>query len=87
MRGFAVRVTIANALPWLDAHRAPLPTETVSLAAAGGRVLGQGLPSLVDVAGFRRAMIDGFAQHAKDTAGSSLAKPLAPRSRCRAEPT
>ncbi|NIP86964.1 MAG: molybdopterin molybdenumtransferase MoeA, partial [Planctomycetales bacterium] len=76
MRGFAARVTVASAWQWLDAQLALLPTETVRLAAAGGRVLGHSLPSPVDVPGFRRAMMDGFALHAEDTAGSSPYNPL-----------
>ena len=39
MRGFARRVTVENALRFLDEQLAPLPAETLELADAGGRVL------------------------------------------------
>jgi molybdopterin molybdotransferase len=71
MRGFASRVTVAEALQWLDAQLAPLPTEKVALDVAGGRVLAETICSRVDVPNFARAMMDGFALHAEDTNGAS----------------
>ena len=71
MRGFARRVTVENALRFLDEQLAPLPAETLELADAGGRVLASDVRSLVDVPGFDRAMMDGFAVQATDTLGAS----------------
>lgn len=71
MRGFARRVTVENALRFLDEQLAPLPAETLELADAGGRVLASDVRSLVDVPGFDRAMMDGFAVQAADTLGAS----------------
>jgi putative molybdopterin biosynthesis protein len=57
------------------AHLAPR-VETVGLAAALGRVLAQDVRAAVDVPGFDRSNVDGFAVRAVDTFG---AEELAPR--------
>lgn len=46
---------------------APLGTETVTLADALNRVLAEDVASPIDVPGFDRANVDGFALHAADT--------------------
>lgn len=71
MRGFARRATVDAALAWVDAHARPLSTETVPLDQAAGRVLAEDVVSTVDVPGFRRAMMDGYAVQAADTLGAS----------------
>jgi molybdopterin molybdotransferase len=76
MRGFARRTTVDAALAWLDGHVAPLATERVSLAEAAGRVLAGEVTSRVDVPGFDRAMMDGFAVRAADTSGATAYNPL-----------
>ncbi len=76
MRGFASRATVEEALAWLDAQLTALPPETVELAAAHGRVLAAEITSPVDVPGFARAMMDGFALHAADTHGATAYDPL-----------
>jgi len=53
----------------------PLGTETVPLAQALGRVLAQPLVAAVDVPGFDRASVDGFAVRADDTLGASEQTP------------
>ena len=78
MRGFARRHTVAAALEWLDsqlpsfdaAQGTSLDTETVSLAAAAGRVLAAPVISDVDVPGFARATMDGYAVVAASTEGA-----------------
>lgn len=50
---------------------APLGEETVELAQALGRVLARDVLAAVDVPGFDRASVDGFAVRASDTAGAS----------------
>lgn len=71
MRGFARRMTVEQALAWLDAH-VPAPTaETVSLSQAAGRVLASAVVSEVDVPGFDRATMDGYAVIAQDTEGAT----------------
>jgi putative molybdopterin biosynthesis protein len=53
----------------------PLGTETVPLSHALGRVLACAVASDVDVPGFDRASVDGFAVRADDTAGASERQP------------
>lgn len=50
---------------------APLGVEEIPLAAALGRVLADDVASPVDVPGFDRANVDGFAVQAADTFGAS----------------
>ncbi|NJN47120.1 MAG: molybdopterin biosynthesis protein, partial [Candidatus Competibacteraceae bacterium] len=54
----------------------PLGTETVPLARALNRVLAQVVIAEVDVPGFDRANVDGFAIQATDTYGISGEEPL-----------
>ncbi len=49
----------------------PLGSETVPLSLALGRVLARDVAADVDVPGFDRASVDGFAVRAADTAGAS----------------
>lgn len=53
----------------------PLGAETVPLAQALGRVLARAVIADVDVPGFDRASVDGFAVRADDTAGASERQP------------
>ena len=70
MRGFARRHTVAAALDWLDAQLKPLAAETVFLADASGRVLASAVTSDVDVPGFDRSTMDGYAVVAAGTDGA-----------------
>lgn len=71
MRGFRSRSTVDEALGWIDQVARPLESERVDLSEAGGRVLAADVTSPVDVPGFRRAMMDGFAVQASATMGAS----------------
>ncbi len=71
MRGFAHRHTVAQALSWLDAQLSTLDAERVPLARASGRVLAAAVISGVDVPGFDRATMDGYAVVAESTDGAS----------------
>jgi putative molybdopterin biosynthesis protein len=53
----------------------PLPSETVSLAAARGRVLSHDVVAAVDAPPFDRSNVDGFAVRAADTWGASDGSP------------
>lgn len=57
---------------------APRPpgAETVTLAAALGRVLAEDVVAAVDVPGFDRSVVDGFAVRAAETLGASEAAPV-----------
>ena len=53
----------------------PLGAERVSLDAALGRVLAEDVRAAVDVPGFDRANMDGFAVRSEDTFGASESEP------------
>ncbi len=56
--------------------RAPVGVETVALDSALSRVLAEDVRSEVDVPGFDRSNMDGFALLASDTFGASEEKPV-----------
>ncbi len=93
MRGFAHRARVADVWQWLQTHVLPLPAEQVPVTEAAGRVLAAAVTSELDVPGFTRAMMDGYALRAADTAGASpynqvplqvLGESLPGRSACQA---
>ncbi len=71
MRGFAQRHTVEAALAWLDAQLQTLAAEAVPLRIAAGRVLATSVVSDVDVPGFDRATMDGYAVVADSTEGAT----------------
>jgi molybdopterin molybdotransferase len=70
MRGFKERVSVEAALSWIDFHARRLDPEVVPLPGLFGRILDEQVISSLDVPGFPRAMMDGFAVMAADTAGA-----------------
>jgi molybdopterin molybdotransferase len=77
MRGFTARHTVAAALEWLDSQLQPLGAEDVPLRLAAGRVLATSVTSEVDVPGFDRATMDGYALLADSTEGATSYNRLA----------
>jgi len=71
MQGFARRHTVKAALAWLDAQLHPPEAEDVPLRAAAGRVLACPVVSDIDVPGFDRATMDGYAVVADSTEGAT----------------
>jgi molybdopterin molybdotransferase len=71
MQGFTRRHTVQEALSWLDAQLRPLESEDVTLRDAAGRVLGSAVVSNIDVPGFDRATMDGYAVVADSTEGAT----------------
>ena len=71
MRGFARRQSVESALAWLDAQLQPLDPEPVALRMAARRVLAESITSNVDVPGFDRATMDGYALAAESTEGAT----------------
>lgn len=74
MRGFAQRATVEAAIAWIDFVLPAfdtLPRDVVSLDDAAGRVLGADVVSQVNVPGFARSMMDGFAVRSEDTYGAA----------------
>jgi molybdopterin molybdotransferase len=76
MRGFALRHTVDAVLDWLDEQLHPLSAEVVPLGIAAGRVLAATIVSDVDVPGFDRATMDGYAVVADSTEGATAYSPL-----------
>ncbi len=76
MRGFLQRTPVADVTSWMRASLQPLASETVSVVDAAGRVLVNPISSEVNVPGFARAMMDGYALQAADTSGASTYNPL-----------
>ena len=80
MRGFVDRISVDQALAWLDAELdrlGVLASEVVSLDAASGRLLAVDIASTVNVPNFQRAMMDGFALKAADIADATEANSIA----------
>jgi molybdopterin molybdotransferase len=73
MRGFIGRHTVEAAVAWLDAQLHPLDSELVPLQAARGRVLAAPIHAEVEVPGFDRAMMDGYAVVAASTGAATSA--------------
>lgn len=76
MRGFARRHTVDAALAWLDAQLQTLAEEEIPLRTAHQRVLARAIVSTVDVPGFNRSAMDGYAVVASDTEGATPYTPL-----------
>jgi molybdopterin molybdotransferase len=76
MRGFRDRSEVEDVLGILQARTARLEGENVTPGAAAGRVLAEPVMSMVDVPGFARAAMDGFAVRAEDTFGADAYNPL-----------
>jgi len=77
MHGFARRHTVQAALSWLDAQLYQLASETVPLQTAPGRVLATAIVSDIDVPGFDRATMDGYAVIADTTEGATAYNQIA----------
>lgn len=76
MRGFAERSDVEDVERFLRAHTPLLPAETVALLECSGRVLAEDVVSTVDVPGFVRAAMDGYAVRGEDTFGASGYDPV-----------
>lgn len=76
MRGFAERADVEDVEAFLAERNAPLAAESVSLDACVGRVLAEAVEATVDVPGFDRAAMDGYAVRGEDTFGASPYDPV-----------
>lgn len=77
MQGFRQRSEVPVALEWIDLNAARLGDETVPLETAAGRTLAQDVIAPLDVPGFDRAAMDGYALRGAETAGAGDYNPLA----------
>jgi molybdopterin molybdotransferase len=71
MRGFAKRVDVEVVDAFLADHAARLPGVSVPLLETAGRVLAEKIVSEVDVPGFARSAMDGYAVRGEETFGAS----------------
>lgn len=70
MKGFRERTSVAAALRLLDERIEQLASEALPLLESAGRVLASPIRSPVDVPGFTRSAMDGYAVRAEETPGS-----------------
>ena len=74
MRGFAARSTVEQAVQWITETVKAVKRrmiEEVVPAEATGRILAADIVSAVNVPGFQRSMMDGYAVHSTSTYGAS----------------
>lgn len=71
MRGFSERVDVEVVDAFLAEHARPLEAEDVALLDSGGRVLAEDVASEVDVPGFARSAMDGYALRGEESFGAS----------------
>jgi molybdopterin molybdotransferase len=76
MQGFAERADVEDVLRFVAEHARALASEPVDLLACVGRVLAADVTSAVDVPGFARSAMDGYAVRGEDTFGASDYDPL-----------
>ena len=67
MQGFRKRSEVPAVLDWIDAHAHARPHEAVGLEVATGRVLAREVVASIDVPGFDRSAMDGYALRGEDT--------------------
>ncbi len=76
MRGFQERAEVAAVLRLLDHRLRPLPSESILLPDAAGRVLAEEVIAPCAVPGFDRAAMDGYALRGAETFGADVYAPL-----------
>jgi molybdopterin molybdotransferase len=76
MRGFAARADVEEVERFLAERGRALPPEPVSLLGCIGRVLAEDVRAEVDVPGFPRSAMDGYAVRGADSFGASDYDPL-----------
>jgi molybdopterin molybdotransferase len=74
-RGFHSRADVDAVLHLLDSSTTILPSEFASVSSMTSRVLASAVHSPVNVPGFNRAAMDGFAVRAVDTVGATTENP------------
>ncbi|MCA9502550.1 MAG: molybdopterin molybdotransferase MoeA [Myxococcales bacterium] len=76
MRGFATRADVEDVLAFLERHARVLDAERVPLLESFGRVLAAPVVSSVDVPGFARSAMDGYAIRGAESFGASGYEPI-----------
>jgi molybdopterin molybdotransferase len=76
MRGFRERAEVADLVRLIEERVRPLSEESVPLSAAAERVLSRDVVSEVNVPGFDRSAMDGYALRGSETFGAGPYNPL-----------
>lgn len=76
MKGFAERADVEVVERFLADRARALPSAPVPLVECIGRVLAEDVTAAVDVPGFRRSAMDGYAVRGEDTFGASDYDPI-----------
>jgi molybdopterin molybdotransferase len=76
MRGFSERVDVDAVETYLARAVAPLSAESVPLLESAGRVLARPVTAEVDVPGFPRSAMDGYALRGEESFGASGYDPI-----------
>ena len=76
MRGFAERADVEEVDRFLLEGAHALGAEEIDLLACAGRVLAADVRAEVDVPGFARAAMDGYAVRGEDTFGATQTNPI-----------
>jgi molybdopterin molybdotransferase len=76
MRGFRGRAELGEALELLRSTAIALPAESVPVTACAGRMLATTIHAPIDVPGFRRAAVDGYAIRGEDSFAASEHNPI-----------
>src|SRR5262245_34161409 len=76
MKGFRERAEVDDVVRLLAGRVRPLAEEAVALVEAADRVLARDISSDVEVPGFDRAAMDGYALHGSETFGAGPYNPL-----------
>jgi molybdopterin molybdotransferase len=79
MKGFAERSDVEDVERFLVENTRALEPEPIDVSACAGRVLARDVAAEVDVPGFARAAMDGYAVRGEDTFGASAYDPIALR--------
>jgi molybdopterin molybdotransferase len=77
MKGFAERADVEEVETFLRERTRVLDAENVDLLACAGRVLAEDIRAEVDVPGFARSAMDGYALRGEETFGASSYDPIA----------
>jgi molybdopterin molybdotransferase len=76
MKGFSERTDVEEVQGFLARRTSALAAEPVAVDACAGRVLAAEVRSEVDVPGFARAAMDGYALRGEDSFGASAYEPV-----------
>ncbi|MCU0628881.1 MAG: molybdopterin molybdotransferase MoeA [Methanoregulaceae archaeon] len=72
---FLTTVSVEDAVRTARSLAVPLPPEEIPLSSVSGRILAADIRADIDIPGFNRSSVDGYAVRSRDTAGASESLP------------